>query len=250
MYKLIAVDDEKFIRESLVFFEWETIDVQPMGSFESGAAALDYLSKNPVDVVLTDIRMPGMDGISLIAQIKEINSRIAVICISGYSDYEYLRACLQVGADDYLLKPIDKDELFKAVRHLTVGTKNIRAEVPSESTSGESSRVQHHYINIVLKYVDEHYQQPISLERVAEVVGLNPVYLSYLFKKVKQVKFSEYINEVRLTKAEELLVNSTYKIGEIAEQVGYNDARYFSSLFKKRTGMSPNDYRNNQGNIQ
>ena len=73
---------------------------------------------------------------------------------------------------------------------------------------------------------------------------LNPVYLSHLFKKIKKVNFSEYLNEVRLLKAMELLKGTTMRISEIAQSVGYNDARYFATLFKKKTGMSPNEYRN------
>lgn len=249
MYKLIVVDDEKFIRESLISFEWETIDVKPCGCFESGETALEYIRKNPVEVVLTDIRMPGMTGISLVAKIKEMNPDIAVICISGYSDYEYLRACLQVGANDYLLKPIDKDELFETVGKLVSGKTVLRENVSSVIEEDHEKKVQHHYINIVLKYIEENYFKSVSLEKAAEVVGLNPVYLSYLFKKIKKINFSEYLNEVRLKKAEELLTDSTLKIGEISERIGYRDARYFSSLFKKRTGMSPNEYRNKEGQI-
>lgn len=249
MYNLIVVDDEKFIRESLISFEWETIGVTPCGCFESGEMALDYIMKNPVEVVLTDIRMPGMTGVSLVAKIKEINPDIAVICISGYSDYEYLRACLQVGANDYLLKPIDKDDLFETVGKLMSGRTALRENVSSTIEEDNEKKVQHHYINIVLKYIEENYFKSVSLEKAADVVGLNPVYLSYLFKKIKKVNFSEYLNEVRLKKAEELLTDSTLKIGEISEQIGYKDARYFSSLFKKRTGMSPNEYRNKEGQI-
>ena len=86
MYRLIMVDDEKFIRESIISFDWDTIGVQPVGCFDSGEQALEYIMRNPVEIVLTDIRMPGMSGVSLVAKIKEINSRIAVVCISGYSD--------------------------------------------------------------------------------------------------------------------------------------------------------------------
>ena len=249
MYRLIMVDDEKFIRESIISFEWESIDVQPMGCFESGEKALSYIQENPVDIVLTDICMPGMTGVSLVARMKEINPDIAVICISGYSDYEYLRACLQVGANDYLLKPIDKDDLFETVRNLVSGKGCLKEEANLDVDAEDEKKIQHHYISIVLKYINENYSQAVSLEKAAEVVGLNPVYLSYLFKKIKKVNFSEYLNEVRLKKAEELLADSTLKIGEISEGVGYKDARYFSSLFKKRTGMSPNEYRNKKGQI-
>ena len=247
MYHLIVVDDEKFIRESIISFEWESIDVQPMGCFDSGEKALEYLKEYPIDVVLTDICMPGMNGMSLISKIKDINPDIAVICISGYSDYEYLRACLKAGANDYLLKPIDKEDLFETVKSLMSGKHHT--DKFSLDTSSDEQGVQHHYINIVLKYMEENYGTNISLEKAAEVVGLNPVYLSYLFKKIKKYNYSEYLNEIRLKKAEELLIDSTLKIGEISEKVGYKDARYFSSLFKKKTGMSPNEYRNKKGNI-
>lgn len=249
MHRIIVVDDEKFIRESIVSFEWKTIGVQPVGCFENAEDALDYIKQNPVDIVLTDICMPGVDGIEFIRKIKEINPDIAVICISGYSDYEYLRACLQVGANDYLLKPIDKDDLFKTVEKLMSGKTGLSESASSVMEDDNEKKVQHHYINIVLKYIEDNYYKSVSLEKAAEVVGLNPVYLSYLFKKIKKINFSEYLNEVRLKKAEELLTHSTWKIGEISERIGYKDARYFSSLFKKRTGMSPNEYRNKKGQI-
>ena len=73
---------------------------------------------------------------------------------------------------------------------------------------------------------------------------MNPVYLSYLFKKVTGVKFSDYLNELRVKKATELLENSTLRIGEISTKVGYKDSRYFSEVFKKRMGLTPNEYRN------
>ena len=156
---------------------------------------------------------------------------------------------MQVGANDYLLKPIDKDDLFETVGKLMSGKTVLRENVSSVIEEDNEKKVQHHYINIVLKYIEENYFDSVSLEKAAEVVGLNPVYLSYLFKKIKKINFSEYLNEVRLKKAEELLADSTLRIGEISEQIGYKDARYFSSLFKKRTGMSPNEYRNKEGQI-
>ena len=249
LYRLIVVDDEKFIRESVISFEWESIGVQPIDCFESGEKTLSYLAENPVDIVLTDICMPGMTGVTLVAKIKEIDPDIVVICISGYSDYEYLRACLQVGANDYLLKPIDKEELFETVRNLLSDKDSSKEKIAPDIEEEDENKVQHHYISIVLKYIDDNYADSISLKKVAEIIGFNPVYLGYLFKKIKKENFSEYLNKVRLKKAEELLTNSTLKIGEIAEKAGYKDARYFSSLFKKRTGMSPNEYRNKKDQI-
>lgn len=245
MHRLIVVDDEKLIRESILSFEWESIGVHPAGCFESGEKALEYMKQYPVDIVLTDICMPLMSGIQFIEKIREQFSDISVICLSGYDDYKFLRACMKLGASDYILKPINKQELFETVKCVVSGkSKTTIDRTGNEYDMGENSDVQHHYIQLVLEYMEANYNQRITLEKVAEVVALNPVYLSYLFKKVKGVNFSEYLNDVRIREAKQLLLSSTYRISEISEMVGYKEARYFSELFKKRTGISPNEYRN------
>lgn len=246
VYRLIVVDDEKFIRESIFAFAWQNIDVTAVGCFESGRAALEYLNDNPVDVVLTDICMPVMSGIELIEKIKEKDSRIAVICISGYSDYEYLRACMRAGANDYVLKPIDVDDLFETVACALAGkqTKKSGYDRKEYEELEEKDKKYHHDIEMAVDYIEKNYASYISLESVAEQVFLNPVYLSYLFKKVTGVKFTEYLNDYRMKKAVELLENSSLKIGEISTNIGYKDSRYFSEVFKKKMGMTPNEYRN------
>ena len=238
MGKLIVVDDERIIRESIAAFPWEDIGMKAVGAFDSAESALEFLRDNPVDVMLTDICMRGMSGVQFIEKVKEISPDMAIICISGYSNYEYLRACMKRGANDYLLKPIDKDELFESVR-----SAHSNKQIPEHRTKYDDKQFGHHYIEAVVHYVQENYSRQISLTTAAEVVGLNSVYLSHLFKKIMQVNFSDYLNEVRLQAAEELLVHSMLKNGEIAYKVGYNDPKYFSSLFKKRTGMPPNEFR-------
>ena len=108
----------------------------------------------------------------------------------------------------------------------------------------DENKKHHHYIEVVVDYIEKNYASYITLDHVAEKVFLNPVYLSYLFKKVTGVKFSDYLNELRVKKATELLENSTLRIGEISTKVGYKDSRYFSEVFKKRMGLTPNEYRN------
>lgn len=244
MFNLIIADDEKIIRESILSFDWQRIGVNPLGCFASGEEVLEFLKNNSVDILLTDIRMSGMDGITLIAEVKKIYPDIAIICISGYDEYEYLRSCLRLGAKDYLLKPIDKDKLFESVQTVISGKQIDEKEIFFNSPVIDEQQEQNHYIKIVTDYIDEHYKEPLSLEIVAELVLLNPVYLSHLFKKIKKVKFSDYLNEVRLKNAMKLLKNTSLRINEVAFNVGYNDARYFATIFRKKTGMSPNEYRN------
>ena len=93
------------------------------------------------------------------------------------------------------------------------------------------------------QYVDEHYGEKIVLEDLAEIVGLNPVYFSVLFKKETGINFSSYLVNVRMEKAKEMICNTNETIAAVAESVGYKDARYFSQTFTKVVGVKPALYR-------
>ncbi|MBR4831909.1 MAG: response regulator [Butyrivibrio sp.] len=111
MYTLVIVDDEQMILVGIAdLFPWENIGFNVVGKFTNAREALSYLEENPVDVVMTDIKMPGMDGLSFAEKIKTDPDRIIVI-LSSYSDYDYMRRALKVEVTDYLLKPINYGEL-------------------------------------------------------------------------------------------------------------------------------------------
>lgn len=93
------------------------------------------------------------------------------------------------------------------------------------------------------QYILEHYSQPITLTEISAYVGLNPSYFSSLFKRETGVTFLDYVMEVRIEAAKELLVGTEKSIGEIAESVGYNDMKYFYKRFRQSTGISPKEYR-------
>lgn len=94
-----------------------------------------------------------------------------------------------------------------------------------------------------MKYVVENnYANNISLAAVSELIGLTPPYLSALFKERTGQTFTEYLVSVRIRKAKELLRTGSFKIYEVAEQVGYADVRYFGEIFKKKTGLTPKEF--------
>jgi two-component system response regulator YesN len=94
------------------------------------------------------------------------------------------------------------------------------------------------------EYIDNHYHKSISLEEVAEKIGISSYYLSKLFKERFQVTFIDYLKNTRLQKAKELLLDGTMPLKEIALTIGYKDPNYFSRIFKKEVGVSPREYRN------
>ena len=100
------------------------------------------------------------------------------------------------------------------------------------------------------KFIQSNYKNPISLTDVADFVGLSPTYFSELFKKEEDINFIDYLIEFRIKKAKHLLRYTDYKIYEVAREVGYENIYYFSRIFKRQTGLSPKQYRQNKSKKQ
>lgn len=168
--KMIIIEDEKIIRDGLMQFEWDQIAVNTVAAFDNGISALEFLRQTAVDILLTDIRMPLMDGIELVKTVRKEFPETAIVCLSGYSDYGYLRECMKQGVKDYLLKPIDKQELFRVISGLA-----------GEAGKEESSvHIQNHAIQQALEYIEENYYRPIKITDVANSVCLSPVYFAHV----------------------------------------------------------------------
>ena len=243
--RLIIIEDERIISEGLMGFDWKTIQVDPVASFDNGLSALEYLREHEVDIILTDIRMPIMDGIEFIRIVRNEFPDIPIVCLSGYSDYSYLRECMQQGVKDYILKPTDKNELFQVISKLG---EEKRALLESEETTGENSGIymQKQAIVKALEYIEQNYQRSIKLADVAESVYLNPVYFSHVFKQQMGIRFVDYLADYRIEKAIVLMQDPTLTIHAIATSVGFFSSRYFAETFKKRKGMTPSEFRNKQ----
>jgi Response regulator containing CheY-like receiver domain and AraC-type DNA-binding domain len=119
MYQAVIVDDEPFIVDGLVnALNWEGYDFEIAYTATNPVNALEYIQTNSVHLLITDISMPELDGLQLIKQAKEINPLLSVIVLSAYDNFEYVRTALRHGAENYLLKPIDSDELSEAVSQI------------------------------------------------------------------------------------------------------------------------------------
>jgi len=112
MIRMIIVDDEPIICEGLKqTIDWEQLGVEVAGVAWDGEQALQIVQSEPIDIVLSDIRMDGMDGLELAEQLRKLYPSISLIMISGYEDFEYARRAMRIGVTDYLLKPVNIDEL-------------------------------------------------------------------------------------------------------------------------------------------
>ena len=110
-----------------------------------------------------------------------------------------------------------------------------------ENPTGENERDLYRK---ALAYIKDHYMEGITVADIAGAVGYSSSYFGYLFKKKHGIPANQYVRELQLAKAKELLRNTSFSVSAVAEYVGYEDANYFSSLFKKQYGLSPTQYRN------
>lgn len=240
MYQMVIIDDEEKILEGISeLFPWNNIGFQVAARFTDARSALSYVENHPVDVVMSDISMPDMNGIELTRELKRFPD-IKIVLFSSYKDYEYMRAAIQFGICDYLLKPIRYEELvacFDQIRMKLEKQNNVEVIKPKTYYSEIIQRVD--------DYLTMNYQKA-SLEGAAEAVGLSPNYLSKIYKEKSGGGFMERLNKIKMEKAAELLLDPNYKHYEIAFYVGYDNPKNFSRAFKAYFNVSPMEYRNGQ----
>ena len=373
MYQVLFAEDELLVRLGLQnSIDWKAYDMELAAQADNGLQAYELFQKVRPDVVITDIRMEGMDGCELIEKIRQQDEECAIIVISCLDDFEILRRMIPYKIIGYILKAsMTMDEVNEVLKKSTEYLKKIGREgkktdpekrspekelekyllggsqktgIPDQKKienllvfslkeedqekinglamefvydlvrrqlnkalivkTGEKefcvfsekmqknpedmiSRVNHSveeflgvrfrvqkgmrkegedpkefylrvkekqpgagengsYDQIIMDafgYMQEHYQESLSLTDISSVLGISSSYFSHLFKKQTGNNYVEYLNEIRLKAVMEDLKNSDFKIAVIAEKNGFHNFEYFSRFFKKATGLSPVKWR-------
>ena len=115
MLRCIIAEDERILRKGLILTtDWKSLDCEVVGEAENGLEALDLFKTKKPDLLITDIRMPLMDGLELIEKCRPLHSADYII-MSGYSDFSYAKKAIHLGVSEYILKPLDEEELFDAI---------------------------------------------------------------------------------------------------------------------------------------
>lgn len=249
MIKVLVADDEGYEREILA----EILDKRfgrevEVRMVENGRLAVDAAALW-ADVVLMDIEMPGINGIDAAKQILAQRPECKIIFVTAYSLFTYAHEAVKLGASDYLLKPVDPDEVEQAVRRAAAQADAAR-QLEAMASEGELLKSADSYDKTVVlmgkvkKYLQHNYMMyDISLDSVSAILNLSSAYFSSLFKRTFQVNFLDYLTELRMDAAKELLKDPLRSTAEVANMVGYESANYFTRAFKKKVGMTPTDYR-------
>lgn len=240
MNRVFIADDEVWIIIGLKkLIEKSGMPFQIIGEANNGVSALEEIEEKKPDVLFTDIRMPGYNGLELMERLNEKGLDIKVVFISGYADFEYAQSAIRLGAFDYLLKPVEQDKLNEVLERLLAEDEEVLKDGVQEEEINPST------IKMILSEMKQNYAENITLTDLAKKYGISISYLSGLIKEELQMSFSNYIASKRIQKAKELLADEKLSIEEIAERVGYSDYFYFTKVFKKNSGISPSKYRKN-----
>lgn len=246
MFNVLLVEDEKVIRQGMVvLIEEVAIGFKVLWEAEDGTRAWDILKHETPDVLITDIRMPNMDGLQLIQKTRVLYPEMSVVIVSGYDDFAYARQAIMYGVEDYLLKPIDRVEFVTTMERVYAKCE-VKKKVLHESVMGshpDFRKTNSPMIQQVMSYVIECIGSEITLQSAAELVHVHPNYLSQLFKKETGKTFSQYVREIRLIKAKKLLQETKLKVYDVARISGYVSDKHFIRIFKQEEGMTPKQYR-------
>jgi two-component system, response regulator YesN len=245
--KAIIIDDEKHVRDGLLMLaEWERHGISSIYEAEDGEEAIRLIGEVQPDIIFTDMNMPRCDGISLLKWIHGSQCKGKTIVVSGYDDYEYMRNAIYYKSFDYILKPIDP-ELLNETLERAVSDLAFSRRTEDGSREQKVSKTPHKETNNIKQieeFLVQNYHLDITLQDIADRFYLSREYISRRFKQDFQATITDYLTNIRMEKAKELLGSPSLKIYEIAYQVGYQNEKYFSKVFKKLTGFTPNEYRN------
>ncbi|MFI3207613.1 MAG: response regulator [Eubacteriales bacterium] len=258
----MIADDEKKIRTGLkTLIHWEELQLELCEECENGDELLSVLSKRYIDIVVTDMQMPGICGVELLKVFSEKWKNKPILVISGYDDFKYVRQAISTHAVDYILKPVDEEELNNALIIAVERAKKYRANiVEKRDTIFSLDRVlvdffaqikdiedelknteKNKKIKEVRKYLDESYTEQITLSELENIFYLNKEYLSRAFKNVYNVSIAEYSDHVKILHANDMLIRSE-SVKEIVYKLAYYDESHFYKKYKKIMGCAPSEY--------
>jgi len=245
MYSVLLVDDERTILEGIsTIVDWEAQGTKLIGTARNGVEALNFIQENQPDIVISDIMMPGLDGIQLLKKTYETYPLIKWIILSGYGEFDYAQAAMKFGVKHYLLKPCNEEKISKALQDIVLELSQQKKHYPNDAEVDNKPKYSSVVLNMI-EIIESQLDNPLlSLQQIAkEELFMNGEYLGKQFKKEVGKRFSTYVRNRRIERALEIIEKEgDVRVYELAERIGFgNNPQYFSQIFKKITGHTPSD---------
>ena len=250
MTKILIADQEMLDREMLeALVQRQFPNAVQCRMAENGRRAVDVANLWGADILLMAIELPGMNGLEAARQILSQRPETKVIFLTAGQVFQHAYEALKLGATDYILKSVNAGELERAIRlalEQLEASRRLETITPSVETTGEGMGVEKNSLLMekVKQYLQHNYMLcNISLDSVSTILNLNASYFSAQFKRCFGVNFVDYLTDLRIRAAKQLLEDPLHSAAEVAVMVGYESANYFARAFKKKTGMTPTEFR-------
>ena len=246
--KILVVDDNEDMRRFLK----EVISKEyTVLTAEDGVQALEVVRKDLPDLIITDLTMPNMDGLELTQRVKAApeTSYIPLIMLTAKSAIESRLQALEYGADDYVTKPFEPVYLRARVHNILAQREKLEKRyrerlLRMEPEESGDPMQEDKFLAKLLKIMDKEMDNnALTVEQVVEEMGLGRTVFYNRLKAMTGLSPVEFIREIRIKRAAQLLSQSKYNITEVTYMVGMNDSRYFSKCFKNTYGVTPSEYK-------
>ena len=246
MFRVILIDDEPLIVEGLKkVVRWEEYQCTVVATAEDAEKGAELIRTFQPDILFTDIRMPGVDGLTMLAGLRSEFPDLQVTVLTGFRDFAYAQEAIRLGVARFLLKPSKMDEIREALACMTARLEKKHMEQSTEQEEPEERENAGSFlVNRALDYLEEHYAEKLTLQEVADACYVSQWHLSKLLNRYTKKNFYDLLNNRRIRAAKELLADPSLRIGDIGEMIGYADPAHFARVFRKIAGMSANEYRN------
>lgn len=258
MIRVVIVEDEAIVKKGLMLtVDWEGMGCRIVGDASNGQEGVEVVQQLLPDLVLADVRMPGMDGIEMIENLTgKVDTEF--IILSAYSEFSYAQKAMALGVREYLVKPIDDDELEAAILRVKQRIeekrrlKSLENQIQSSeikllfqfreySSKGKSSQADN--MQKAVDFIRQNYARDITLKDAADALHVSESYLMRLFRQECGCTFNDYLTNYRIKQACLLLSDPQVRVYEVAEKVGYKSQQYFAVVFKKIVGKTPGEFK-------
>lgn len=248
-YKLLIVEDNL---ELLMLMRQLLKQYYHVYIARNGVEALDIIHQKDLDLIISDVMMPEMDGLELTRQVKEDANynHLPVILLTAKTQEEDEQEALLVGADEFLTKPFRLKDLKLRIDNIIENRKRMEREL-SQKTEKEVLETiaigpspDEDFINRVLANIHEHLEdEDYDRDALAADIGASPSTLYNKIRSITGMSVSVFIRDVRLKEAKRLAIeNPSIRVSDLAYSVGFRDPRYFSTCFKKHYGVQPKEF--------
>lgn len=247
-YKVLVIDDEPEIRD---YLKLELKDIYKVITAANGMEGFKMAVSELPDVILSDVMMPEMDGFKLVNKLKSNTnvSHIPVILLTSKTEHEDRINALEKGADTYLTKPFNTEELLITLSNLIASRKMLKTKFSGAQDQTDKMKTiafkssDEILMERVMAQVNEHIGNPeFNVEILASNVGLSRVQLHRKLKELTGLSSADFVRNIRLKQAGTLLTEKKMNITQVAYAVGFTNPTHFSTLFKKFYGVSPKDF--------